>query len=81
MYILYLGYSDQSNLQYSRDITDQRSMHERNQFELYKRGLEMASNIKSQPDPNGLEDVELTKAEKVHRFGSVGNDKIRPRSE
>ena len=56
-------------------------MHRRNQFELYKKGLGMASSIKSQPDPNDLEDFELTKAEKVHRFGSVGNDKIRPRSE
>ena len=81
MYILYLGYSDQSNLLYSRDITGQRSMHRRNQFELYKRKLGMASSIKSQPDPKDLEDFELTKAEKVHRFGSVGNGKIRPRSE
>ena len=56
-------------------------MHRRNQFELYKKGLGMASSIKSQPDPNDLEDFELTKAEKVHRFGSVGNGKIRPRSE
>ena len=59
----------------------QRSLRGRNQFELYKRGLGMASSIKSQPDPNDLEDFALTKAEKVRRFGSVGNDKIRPRSE
>ena len=59
----------------------QRPLRGRNQFELYKRGLGMASSIKSQPDPNDLEDFALTKAEKVRRFGSVGNDKIRPRSE
>ena len=56
-------------------------MHGRNQFELYKKGLGMDFSIKSQPDPKDLEDVELTKAEKVHRFGSVGNGNIRPRSE
>ena len=58
-----------------------RSLHRRNQFELYKRRLGMASSIKSQPDPSDLEYFALTKAEKVHRFGSVGNDKIRARSE
>ena len=52
-----------------------------NQFELYKRGFGMASSIKSQPDPDDQEDSVLTKAEKVCRFGSVGNNKICPRSE
>ena len=41
----------------------------------------MASSVKSQPDPNDLEDFALTKAEKVCHFGSVGNEKIYPRSE
>ena len=41
----------------------------------------MASSIKSQADPNDLEDFVLTKAEKVRRLRFVGNDKIRPRSE
>ena len=41
----------------------------------------MASSIKSQPDPDDLKDSALTKAERVCRFGSVGNYKIRPRSE
>ena len=41
----------------------------------------MTSSIKSQPDPDDLEDFVFTKAEKVCRFGSVGNDKICPRSE
>ena len=41
----------------------------------------MASSIKSQPDPDDLEDFALTKAEKMRRFGSVDNDKISPRSE
>ena len=41
----------------------------------------MASSIKLQPDPDDLEDFVLTKAEKVHYFGSAGNDKIRLRSE
>ena len=59
----------------------QRSLCGRNQFALYKRELGMGSNIKSQPDPDNLEDFAMTKAEKVHHFGSVGNDKIRPRSE
>ena len=68
-------------LQYSREITGQRSLCRQNQFELYKRGLGMASSIKSQPDPNDLEDFALTKAEKVCHFGPVGNNKIRPRSE
>ena len=68
-------------LQYSREITGQRSLCGQNQFELYKRGLGMASSIKSQHDPNDLEDFALTKAEKVCHLRSVGNDKIRPRSE
>ena len=41
----------------------------------------MASSIKLQPDANNLEDFALAKAEKICRFGSVGNDKIRSRSE
>ena len=41
----------------------------------------MVSSIKSQPDPDDLEDFALIKADKVHRFGSVDNDKIRPKSE
>ena len=41
----------------------------------------MASSIKLHPDPNDLEEFVLTKAEKVCRFGSVDNDKIRLRSE
>ena len=61
-------------LLYSREIMGQRSPHRRHQLELYKRGLGMASSIKSQPDPNHLEDFMLTKAEKVCRFGSVGSD-------
>ena len=61
--------------------TDQRSLRGRNQFELYKRGLEMASSIKSHHDPDDREDFVLTKAERVCRFGSVDNDKICPRSE
>ena len=68
-------------LQYSREITGQRSLHERNQFQLYKRGLGMASSIKSQPDPDNLEDFALAKAEKVNCFDSVGNYETRPRSE
>ena len=42
-----------------------------------KAGLGMASSIKSQPNPDDLQDFVLTKAEKVCCFGSpVGNDKI-----
>ena len=41
----------------------------------------MASSIQSQPDSDDLKDFMLTKANKVRHFGSVGNDKIRPRSE
>ena len=41
----------------------------------------MASSIKLQLDPDDLDDLVLITAEKVHWFGSVGNDKIRPRSE
>ena len=67
-------------LQYLREIMGQRSLRGRKQFELYKRGLGMASSIKWQPDPNDLEDFVLIKAEKVRRFGSVGN-KIHARSE
>ena len=59
----------------------QRSLCRRNQFELYESGLGMASSIKSQPDTVDLEDFALIKAEKVCRFGSVGNDKMHPRSE
>ena len=43
-----------------------RSLRGQNKFELYKRGLEMASSIKSQPNSDDLEDFVLTKAEKVH---------------
>ena len=68
-------------LQYLWEITGQRSLRGRNQFELYKRGLGMASSIKLQPDPDDLEDFMLTKVEKVRRFGSVGNDKICSKSE
>ena len=68
-------------LQYLREITGQRSLPGRNQFELYKTGLGMASSIKSQPDPHDLKDFALTKAEKVHHFGSVDNVKICSRSE
>ena len=41
----------------------------------------MALNIKPQLYSDDLEDFALTKAEKMRRFGFVGNDKIRPRSE
>ena len=61
-------------LQYSWEITGQRSLHEQKQFQLYKRGLGKASSIKSQPDPDTLEDFALAKAEKVHCFDSVGNE-------
>ena len=78
----YLGYSKQSYCSIrAREIMGQRSLHERNQFQLYKRGLGKASSIKSQPDPDNLEDFALTKAEKVDSFDSVGNDETRPRSE
>ena len=41
----------------------------------------MASSIKLQPDSDDLKEFVLTKAEKMHCFGSVGNNKIRPMSE
>ena len=41
----------------------------------------MASSIKSQADPNDLEDFAMIKAEKVRHLRSVSNDKICLRSE
>ena len=40
----------------------------------------MASSIKLEPDPDDLEASALIKAEKVRHFGSVGSNKIHPRS-
>ena len=38
----------------------------------------MASSIKSQPDPNDLEEFALTKAEKVCHFGLLATTRYAP---
>ena len=49
-----------------------------NKFELYKRGLGMASSIKSQPNSDDLEDFVLTKAEKEHHLVLLATTRYAP---